>query len=63
MQARQSGPGLTHQTAQDGFHLVGIKTKFAVEMACADVFVRVAFDAGGEAQHQPNGVAFLGNES
>ena len=62
MQSRQFRPGLTNQSAQDGFHLVGIKAKFAVEVPRADVLVRVAFDARGESQHQPHGGAVMGNE-
>ena len=52
VQPGELGPGLSHQAAQHGFHLVGIEAELAVQVTGADVFVRVALDAWGEAQHQ-----------
>ena len=62
VQPGELGPGLSHQAAEHGFHLVGIEAELAVQVAGADVFVCVAFDAGGEAQHQASRFGSSGHQ-
>ena len=52
MQTGQSRPGLSDQLLQHRLQQVWIEAELAVQMSGADVFVRVALDARGEAQHQ-----------
>ena len=52
MQTLNPGPTATSQMGQHLLQLIGIKAELAVEMPGADVFVRVALNARGEAQHQ-----------
>ena len=62
VQPGELGPGLSHQAAQHGFHLVGIEAELAVQVTGADVFVRVALDAWGEAQHQASRFGSSGHQ-
>ena len=52
MQALHPGPAATSQMRQHLLQLIGIKAELAIEMPGADVLVRVALNARGEAQHQ-----------
>ena len=52
MQATHLGPAALLEVLEHPYQLVGIKAELAVEVAGADVFVSVALDPRGEAQHQ-----------
>ena len=62
VEAGEFRPGLIDQLSKHRLQQVGVKAEFAVQVTGLDVLVGVAFDAGGEAQHQPGWRAAGGHQ-
>ena len=52
VQAGHQGPAAALEVLQHRLELIGVEAELAVQVTGADVFVRVALNARGEAQHQ-----------